>query len=468
MRQRGACCRNVARVALFLFSWVVVGCADSPPGAGSEPPKAWINGAGFPVASPQKDLARWWARFDDPQMAKLISSGLAGNPGIASATARVREARARRDEATAQLMPSLGGSLRGFGDAERANGEWLSNSSGRAALDASWEVDWFGKNRKLAKSAAATFAATEENLRSVQASLAAEIAIAYTRLSIDEERLFVLRDIVVSREETARLASWRQKVGEADSLESSQASASLEQARAAIPTLEQSIAQGRNQLALLCGREPGAFDAALASGRGRIPVPARDLAIGIPADTIRQRPDVRESGWKVSAAVAELDASKARRYPSLNLAGTLGINSLAVEKIFRPEKTAADLIVGVTGPIFDAGRIRADIEARGAALDRSLQDYRASVLTALSEVEDALIACRRSGERLSTLEKAVASAREAATLAQQRYQAGVTDLITVLDAQRTLLGIEDNLLASRAEHIRAYIDLYKALGGGWS
>ena len=468
MRQRGACCRNVASVALFLFSWVVVGCADSTPGAGSEPPKAWINGAGFPVASPQKDLARWWARFDDPQMSKLISAGLAGNPGIASAIARVREARARRDEATAQLMPSLGGSLRGFGDAERANGEWLSNSSGRAALDASWEVDWFGKNRKLAKSAAATFAATEENLRSVQASLAAEIAIAYMRLRIDEERLFVLRDIVVSREETARLASWRQQVGEADSLESSQASASLEQARAAIPTLEQSIAQGRNQLALLCGREPGAFDAALASGRGRIPVPARDLAIGIPADTIRQRPDVRESGWKVSSAVAELDASKARRYPSLNLSGTLGINSLAVEKIFRPEKTAADLIVGVTGPIFDAGRIKADIEARGAALDRSLQDYRASVLTALSEVEDALIACRRSGERLATLEKAVASAREAATLAQQRYEAGVTDLITVLDAQRTLLGIEDNLLASRAEHIRAYIDLYKALGGGWS
>ena len=468
MGRRAACCSNVARVALFLFSWVVVGCADSPPGAGSEPPKAWINGAGFPVASPQKDLARWWARFDDPQMSKLITAGLAGNPGIASATARVREARARRDEATAQLMPSLGGSLRGFGDAERANGEWLSNSSGRAALDASWEFDWFGKNRKLAKSAAATFAATEENLRSVQASLAAEIAIAYTRLRIDEERLFVLRDIVVSREETARLASWRQQVGEADSLESSQASASLEQARAAIPTLEQSIAQGRNQLALLCGREPGAFDAALASGRGRIPVPARDLAIGIPADTIRQRPDVRESGWKVSAAVAELDASKARRYPSLNLTGTLGINSLAVEKIFRPEKTAADLIVGVTGPIFDAGRIKADIEARGAALDRSLQDYRASVLTALSEVEDALIACRRSGERLATLEKAVASAREAATLAQQRYEAGVTDLITVLDAQRTLLGIEDNLLASRAEHIRAYIDLYKALGGGWS
>ena len=468
MGRRAACCSNVARVALFLFSWVVVGCADSPPGAGSEPPKAWINGAGFPVASPQKDLARWWARFDDPQMSKLITAGLAGNPGIASATARVREARARRDEATAQLMPSLGGSLRGFGDAERANGEWLSNSSGRAALDASWEVDWFGKNRKLAKSAAATFAATEENLRSVQASLAAEIAIAYTRLRIDEERLFVLRDIVVSREETARLASWRQQAGEADSLESSQASASLEQARAAIPTLEQSIAQGRNQLALLCGREPGAFDAALASGRGRIPVPARDLAIGIPADTIRQRPDVRESGWKVSAAVAELDASKARRYPSLNLTGTLGINSLAVEKIFRPEKTAADLIVGVTGPIFDAGRIKADIEARGAALDRSLQDYRASVLTALSEVEDALIACRRSGERLATLEKAVASAREAATLAQQRYEAGVTDLITVLDAQRTLLGIEDNLLASRAEHIRAYIDLYKALGGGWS
>jgi NodT family efflux transporter outer membrane factor (OMF) lipoprotein len=468
MALRVFCGRNAAWAVLFLFSWVVVGCAGSKTREGAEPPKAWINNTGFPVASPQKDLARWWARFDDPQMSKLIADGLAGNFDIASATARVREARARRDEATAQLMPSLSGSLRGFGNADRADDEWSSQSSGRAALDASWEVDWFGKNRKLAKSAAANFAATEENLRSVQAALAAEIAVAYSLLRVDEERLFVLRDIVVSREETARLASWRQQAGEADSLESEQANASLEQARAAIPTLEQTIAQRRNQLALLCGREPSAFDDALSAARGRIPVPARDLAIGIPADTIRQRPDVRESGWKVSAAVAELDASKAQRYPSLNLAGTLGIKSLAVEKIFRPEKTAADLIVGVTGPIFDAGRIRADIEARDAALDRALQDYRGSVLTALSEVEDSLIACRRSGERLATLEKAVASAREAAKLAQQRYEAGVTDLITVLDAQRTLLGIEDNLLASRADHIRAYIDLYKALGGGWS
>lgn len=456
------------RAALLLFLCVAVGCAGSAPREETEPPKEWINNAGFPVASPQKDLARWWSRFDDPQLSKLIDAGLAENPSIASATAIVREAKARRNEATAQLMPSLSGSLRGLGDAEREGGVWSTQSSGRAALDASWEVDWFGKNRNLAKSAAATFAASEENLRSVQASLAAEIAIAYTRLRVDEERLFVLRDIVVSREETARLASWRQQAGEADSLESEQANASLEQARAAIPTLEQSIAQRRNQLALLCGRLPGALDAALVDDRGRIPVPARDLAIGIPVDTIRQRPDVRESGWKVSAAVAELDASKARRYPSLNLSGTIGINSLATQKIFRPETTAADLIVGVTGPIFDAGRIRADIEARDAALDRALQDYRGSVLTALSEVEDSLIACRRSGERLVTLEKAVASAREAAKLAQQRYEAGVTDLITVLDAQRTLLGIEDNLLASRADHIRAYIDLYKALGGGWS
>lgn len=453
---------------MILAACMVVGCADGTPGAGTEPPKAWIHGAGFPIASPQKDLARWWSRFDDPQMSKLIAAGLAGNPGIAAASARVREARARRDEAVAELMPSLGGSVRGFGEADRADGNWSSSSSGRTALNASWEVDWFGKNRKLAKSAVATFAATEENLRSVQASLAAEIAIAYTRLRIDEERLFVLRDIVMSREETARLASWRQVSGEADSLEADQASTSLEQARAAIPTLEQVIAQRRNQLALLCGREPGAFDASLGKDRGRIPTPARNLAIGIPADTIRQRPDVRESGWLVSAAIAELDASKARRYPSLNLNGSIGIDSLDAEKIFRPEKAAADLIAGITGPIFDAGRIRADIEARGAALDRSLQNYRASVLTALSEVEDALIACRRSGERLATLEKAVISAREAAGLAKQRYEAGVTDLLTVLDAQRTLLGLEDNLLASRTEHIIAYIDLYKALGGGWS
>jgi multidrug efflux system outer membrane protein len=177
---------------------------------------------------------------------------------------------------------------------------------------------------------------------------------------------------------------------------------------------------------------------------------------------------VRLAGYQLAAAAASTRAASAERFPSLSLSGNLGINALSAGKVFNPEIISGNVIAGLTGPIFDAGRIRSSIEARGAAQDQAVQTYRAAVLTALSEVEDSLIACRLSAERLATLEKATASAREAADLAQQRYDAGVIDVLTVLDSQRSLLGLEDSLFTVRTDHTTAYIQLYKALGGGWS
>jgi outer membrane protein TolC len=166
--------------------------------------------------------------------------------------------------------------------------------------------------------------------------------------------------------------------------------------------------------------------------------------------------------------LANTRSAEAERFPSLGLSGSLGVNALSAGKLFDPQTASAGIIAGLTGPIFDAGRIRANIEAQGAVEEQAMQTYRSAILTALSEVEDSLIACRRGSERLGTLEKATAAAREAAELAQQRYEAGVTDLLTVLDSQRTLLGLEDSLLTVRADVTIAYIQLYKALGGGWS
>jgi NodT family efflux transporter outer membrane factor (OMF) lipoprotein len=336
------------------------------------------------------------------------------------------------------------------------------------SLRASWEADLFGKNRDLVASATANVGASAENFHAVQAALAAEIAIAYTNLRADQTGLTVLHDIVKSREQTSQLARWRQQSGEADSLESSQALSSLEQARAAVPALLQAIAQTRNLLARLCGREPGTLDSLLSSGKCAIPAPAQRLAVGIPADTIRQRPDVRLAGYQLVAAAANTRAADAERFPSLNLTGSLGLNSLGAGKLFNPQSASAGVIAGLTGPIFDAGRIRSQIAAQDAAFDQSVATYRAAVLTALSEVEDSLIACRRSGERLVLLEKATVAAREADLLARQRYQAGEIDFLAVLDAQRALLGLEDNLFTVRTDHTTAYIKLYTALGGGWS
>lgn len=430
-------------------------------------PVAWKNAGNFPVAAPVRDISRWWDRFDDPSLSRLISTALKDSPEVSAATARIRESRARRDSEYAGLFPTLNGGVGGNSRSTDSDpGGRNSGTSYSAALDASWEVDLFGRRRSAVQAAAATLGAAEENLNSVYAALAAEIASTYTNLRANEARLVVLRQNVTTREETAQLATWRQQAGEADSLESSRAQSSLESARAAIPSLEQAIAQGRNQLALLAGREPGALDPLLTGGKG-IPQPPVSLAIGIPADTLRQRPDVRVAGYQVLAAAANTRSAEAARYPSLGLTGTLGSNTVNARDFINPETTAANLAANLTSPIFDAGRIRADIEAASAAEQQAIDAYRSTVLTALSETENALIACRRSGERLATLEKATRLAREADQLARQRYEAGEIDFLEVLDSQRTLLTLEDNLLTTRTDRTTAYIRLYQALGGGW-
>lgn len=432
-------------------------------------PADWKNAAQFPVASTQKDLSRWWGRFQDPTLSRVIATALAANPDLASASARIREARARRTAETASLFPSLSASTSSNTSSSRRDGFGNDSSNSFSAnLNASWEIDLFGKNRNFIEAASAQLGASEENFHSVQAALSSEIAIAYTNFRVAESALDVLRRTVKTRSETTELATWRTQSGVADSLESSQAISSLEQARAAIPSLEQAIAQNRNLLSLLAGQAPGSLDSLLDSGKKSIPEPATSLAIGIPADTLRKRPDVRLAGYQLLAAAANTRAIAATQYPSLNLSGSLGVNALSSGKLFNPEATTAGIIAGLSGPIFDAGRIRANIDAQNAVEEQAYQTYRSVVLTALSEVEDSLIACRRSSERLATLEKATSAAREAADLAQQRYQAGVTDILTVLDAQRSLLGLEDSLFNTRASRTIAYIQLYKALGGGWS
>jgi NodT family efflux transporter outer membrane factor (OMF) lipoprotein len=432
-------------------------------------PRDWKNAGGFPVASPTRDLSRWWGRFNDPVLSRVIGDALGDSPDMAAASARVRESRARRDAERASLFPSLGGSASSSSRALDSDpGGTNKNTTYSAGLDASWEVDLFGKRRSAVEAASADLGAAGENLNSVQAALASEIAIAYTTLRATEAGLQVLLRNVKTREETYQLASWRQQAGEADSLESSQALSSFEQARAAIPSLEQTASRNRNLLALLSGREPGSLDAMLSSGNKGIPDPPRSLAIGIPADTLRQRPDVRIAGYQLLAAAASVRAADAERYPSLDLSGSLGLNALSSGKLFNPETASAGIIAGISSPIFDAGRIRANIEAQSAVEEQAYQAYRTTVLTALSETEDALIACRRTAERLATLEKATAAAREADTLARQRYETGEIDFLSVLDAQRSLLNLEDNLFSIRTDRTIAYIQLYKALGGGWS
>ena len=218
---------------------------------------------------------------------------------------------------------------------------------------------------------------------------------------------------------------------------------------------------------MLSGSTPGALDALLATPHA-VPAVPQDLAIGIPAETLRQRPDVRAAERGVDAAFARTSAAQRQRLPSLSLTGSLGVEALKADHLFSPESTITSLLGSLSAPIFNAGRIRANITIQSELGKQAVNAYESIVLTALSEVENALVAVKRNAERLDILTRATTAERDAAKLAGLQYEAGQVDLFVSLEAQRTLLSLEQLEVTTSADRITAYIQLYKALGGGWS
>ena len=414
-------------------------------------------------------LAAWWERFDSPVLSGLVATALARNPDIRTAASRITEARAQRDIQKSSLLPSLTAGVSGGGTRtrDRRSDTTSSSESYRASLDASWEIDLFGRQQKTLSAADADLAQARENLHSAQVSLAAEVASAYVALRSAETRLDVVRATIATRSETLQLTEWREQAGVGDALDTRQALTSLEQARASIPSLRQTIAETRNQLAVLLGLAPGALDPLL---HVYLPLPAvpAGIAAGIPAETLRQRPDVRASEYALLAAAARTSAARRERLPSLNLSGSIGVEALKAGKLLDPETVAASVLGALTAPIFDAGRIRNTITIQTEQEEQALVAYESTVLAALSEVENALVSVSRNAERLAIFQRAAAAAREAESLATLQYEAGQADLLTVLDAQRSLLSAEEQVVATRADELTAHIQLYKALGGGWS
>jgi NodT family efflux transporter outer membrane factor (OMF) lipoprotein len=413
-------------------------------------------------------LPEWWARFRDPVMSEVITEALRSSPDIRSALSKITEARALRGVEQAALFPQVDAGLTGQVTREgtRDSASTTRENYG-ASLDVSWEVDLFGKQRQNVRAASADLAQAQQNFYAAQVSLAAEAASSYINLRSTEAELAVVENSLATREETVQLTRWREQAGQGNVLETQQAITTLEQARATIPTLKQTIAQTKNQLALLAGKTPGAMDTLLAKKRP-VPAPPSRITLGIPAETLRQRPDVRAAEHAVEAAVSRTRAAEAERYPSLNLSGTIGVEALKAGRIFSPESTAATALGSLTAPIFDAGRIRQNITVQDEKQKQAFITYEATVLQALSEVENALIAIQHTSERLVIVGRAVVAAREAATLASQRFQAGEVDLLDVLDSQRTLLSLEQQQVTTTADRTSAHVQLYQALGGGWS
>ena len=408
-------------------------------------------------------LNAWWLRFDDPTLTSLIEVSLHANTSIRSAEAVLHEAQAAREVASAALWPLLTGAI----SVQRSRtGHQDAQDNWQAGLEASWAADLFGVNRSAVRASVAALEASAATLGDAQVAVTAEVALDYILLRSAQARRAIAADSLASQQDTLQIAAWREQAGLATGLDTEQARAAAEQTAALTPALDASIGQARHALALLTGQAPAALDAMLATAAS-IPVASDELAIGIPADTLRQRPDVRAAERQVVAALARVSQAEAARWPGFSLGGTLGVSAASVSALTGTAAVATSLLARASLPLFDGGAARAQLHVQQAALLQSRAAYDAVVLGALRDVEDALLALRSDRQRLASLGNATAAARNAAAMARKQYSSGLVDFQTVLQTQRTELSAQDGQSVAAANVSSDQVRLYQALGGGW-
>ena len=433
-------------------------------------PTAWSTSD---IAIKQKtktpDLATWWHQLNDALLDQLIAEAMTSAPDLRTAQAQLRQARASSDLAGANLSPSLGvsASANRSRTGTTAGGTGAQQTLYGAGFDASWEPSIFGGLRDAATGARADAAAAAATLESARVSLSAEVALNYVTLRAYQLRLSIARDNVTSQAETLQIAEWRAEAGLGTSLAVEQARTNLEQSKASIPSLESGRAEAEHRLALLTGQVPGALHERLLDPKP-LPTAPNEVAVGIPADTLRQRPDVHAAELKLQAEVARTAQRQADRYPSLTLSGSLGWQAFSATTLGASGSAVSSLAGNLAATLFDGGRIRSQIAVQNAVQEQALISYEKSILTALEDVENALAGYAAGRERVEAMRLAAASARNAADMARLEYEAGTVDFQTVLDTERTQLTAEDGMASAQADLLTSVIALYKALGGGWS
>lgn len=445
---------------------MITGCSHTSPFAGQAEtvsvPAQWQGSGVKSQQSKPEDLSQWWQRFGDAQMTGLIEQALQANPSVQSAQASLRQARAQLDGQEASRMPNASAGV----DRSRS---WEDGDNGRnnyaARVSASWEPDFWGRQANVVKAGEANVQAAVASVEGSHVSLAAEVALDYIELRSLQNRLYIAENNLRIQRENQQITEWRVQAGLATSLDAEQARSATAQTAAQVPALEASLAKMRHALAILTGQAPSALDSVLSAAKP-LPVAPPHLAIALPADTLRQRPDVRVQEQKVIAAVANLSSQERANFPTLRLSGSLGVSALTLGAL-SGAPVAQSIAAALSAPLFDAGANRAQIRVQQAAVEQARISYRATVLTALQEVEDALAQLQGDKDRLVHLQIFEEAARNAQLMANQRYSSGLIDFQTVLDTQRTLLTSQDSVANAQAAISTDYVRLYKALGGGW-
>jgi len=433
-------------------------------------PSAWHselgNGLAAGPADPQT-LASWWTTLNDPALSRLIERAVAGNLDLETARSRVREARARRRIAGGGLLPAFNaGASATSSRTDPRNGFDTSSQVYSSSFDAGWELDLFGGIRRSVEAATADLAAREENLSDVLVSLLAETALNYVDVRTFQARIAAAEAGVTAQEETYQLVLWRVEAGLDDELAAQQARYNLENTRSQIPGLRTGLQEAMNRIAVLLGQPPGDVDADLEKAEP-VPVPAEQVAVGVPADVIRRRLDVRQAERELAAQTARVGVATADLYPRLTLNGSIGIETLSFREPAASRTWTASGGPRLSWAVFDP-TVRPNIEVQSELQEQALIQYQAVILSSMEEVENAMVAYAQEQGRRENLREATDAAQAAAELAQFKYQAGLTDFSNVLDAERSLLSFQDQLHQSDGTVTANVIRLYKALGGGWT
>jgi NodT family efflux transporter outer membrane factor (OMF) lipoprotein len=321
--------------------------------------------------------------------------------------------------------------------------------------------------RRSIEAADADVQANQEALRDVLVSLLAETALNYVEVRSAQTQLAVAESNLAIQQETYALTQLRYQAGLSDDLAVQQAKANLENTRSQIPSLRSTLDAAKNRLAVLTGEAPGTLENELAEPKP-MPVPAPEIAVGVPAETLRQRPDVRQAERQLAAQTARIGVATADLYPKIPLSGSIGIEASSFGNLFSEYTRTLSYGPRITWKIFDAGAVRRNIEAQSAIRDQNLYQYESKILSALEEVENALTAYANEQIRRQALLAAAQAATAAADLAQKKYEVGLVDFQVVLDSQRSLLTAQSQLAQSEGTIVKNLITLYKSLGGGWT
>lgn len=408
----------------------------------------------------------WWKQFGDAQLNALIDEALVANKDLLIASARIDEYAGRLGVTRADLFPQVG---IGYGASRQKNTLPGTTTKGTynsydMLISASWEIDFWGKLRRQDEAARAQLIASEEGRRVVVLTLVTGVAGAYINLRDLDRQLEIAIETARTREASYKLFQDRYAGGLISILELSQNKSQYDEAQASIPLIEQSIAQQENALSTLLGRNPGP----IARGKNIDDLAAPTIPEGLPSSLLERRPDLRAAEQQLIAANALIGAARAAYYPSISLTGLFGVASGNLSNLFTSGAKIWQYAGAIDMPIFTAGKIGSQVEVAEAQQQQALFSYQKAIQTAFREVNDALIAQDRTRVQLEAQRQQVDSLRQYADTARLRYDNGYTSYIEVLDAERSLFQAQLQFTQTQQKRLQALVDLYKAMGGGWS